>query len=63
MPSKVGGGGLQADKFKVTAGWGILGKEDAAMPNRGKVEMRALLETDTDSVLHDRRLSGNKKSG
>ena len=53
MPSKVGGGGLQADEFKVTAGWGILGKEDATMPGRGKAEVRALLETDGDSGFHD----------
>ena len=52
MPTRAGGGGLQADEFKVTAGWGILGKEDATMPGRGKTEMRALLETDADSTFH-----------
>ena len=52
MPSRVGGGGLRADEFKVTAGWGILGKEDATMPGRGKTEVRALLETDADSAFH-----------
>ncbi len=50
VPSRVGGGALQPDEFKVTAGWGILGKDGATMPGRGKTELRALL--DTDSAFH-----------
>ena len=52
VPSRVGGGALQPDEFKVTAGWGILGKDDATMPGRGKTETRALLEGDADLAFH-----------
>lgn len=56
VPSR-SGDGLQADEFKVTAGWGILGKDDLTMPGRGKTEMRALLESDADSAFHQTLLS------
>jgi hypothetical protein len=65
VPSRVGGGALQPDEFKVTAGWGILGKDDATMPGRGKVELRALREDDADSVFHQtlRQAQGERDSG
>ncbi len=65
MPSRLGGGGLQPDEFKVTAGWGIFGKDGATMPGRGRIELRALLETDADSGFHQtlRSAQGERNDG
>lgn len=64
VPSRVGGGALKSDEFKVTAGWGILGKYDATMPGRGKVEVRGLLETEANFAFHQTlRYAQGERSG
>lgn len=39
--SRKGGGALQAQEFRLTAGWGHAGKAGAIMPGKGRVEARA----------------------
>lgn len=55
--SRAGGGALQPEEFKLTAGWGRAGKEGATMPGRGKIATRAATGDELD--LH---LRGNAAS-
>lgn len=55
--SRKGGGALQAEEFRLTAGWGHAGKAGATMPGKGKVEARAM---DLDEL--DSRLTGAQAS-
>lgn len=49
--AQFGGCDLQPNEVKVTVDRGIPGKDDATMPGRGKVEVRALFRMLTPSEI------------
>ncbi len=51
--SRVGGGALQAEEFKLSAGWGHAGKAGVTMPGRGRIEPRDADPAELDAGLRE----------